>query len=344
MTTGGHVLLFGELLLGLRPPGVERLAQADTLGVRFSGAEANAGVSLVNYGHRAVVVSRVPGNPIGAACLGYLRRFGLDTSGVGLGGERLGIYYVETGAAQRASTVVYDRAGSAFATSSAADYAWPALLEGAAWLHFSGTAPALGEGVVDALLTGVRLARERGIPVSCDLNYRARLWSPERAQQVMSRLMPYVDVLIGNEEDAEKVFGIRAAGSDVVAGRIIHDSYVAVARQLVDRFGFRRVATTLRESLSASHNRWAGLLVEDGRAYLSRQYDITPVVDRLGAGDSFSGALIHGLLERWDPQRAVEFAAAASCLKHSVVGDLNLVSTGEVEALLAGDASGRVRR
>ncbi len=344
MTPSGHVALFGELLLGLRPPGVERLTQAATFEVRFSGAEANAGVSLVNYGHRALVVSRVPATPLGDACTGYMRRYGLDTSGVTRGGGRLGIYYVETGVAQRASAVLYDRAGSAFATSTAADYDWPTLLDGASWLHFSGTAPAVGEGVVEALLAGVQVARDRGITVSCDLNYRAKLWSPARAQQVMSRLAPFVDVLIGNEEDADKVFGAKAAGSDVVEGRIVHDSYVVVARQLVDRFGFRRVAITLRESISASRNRWAGLLLQDGQAYLSRQYDITPIIDRVGAGDSFSGALIHGLLEGWDPQHTIEFAAAASCLKHAVLGDFNLVSTAEVEALVGGDASGRVRR
>ncbi len=344
MKADGHVVVFGELMLGLRPPGVERLTQAASLEVRFSGGEANAGVSLVNYGHRALVVSRVPASPLGEACLGYLRRFGLDTSGVAHGGTRLGIYYVETGAAQRASTVVYDRAGSAFATSSASDYDWVTLLDGAIWLHFTGTAPATGEGVVEALVAGLEVARDRGVTVSCDLNYRAKLWSPSRAQEVMSQLAPFVDVLIGNEEDAEWVFGIKAVGSDVVAGRIVHDSYVAVARQLVERYGFRRVATTLRESVSASHNRWAGLLYEDGQAYVSRQYEIAPIVDRVGAGDSFSGALIHGLLERWDPQRTIEFAAAASCLKHSVLGDFNLVSSAEVEALVGGDASGRVRR
>jgi len=344
VTASGHVVLFGELMLGLRPPGVERLTQAASFEVRFSGGEANAGVSLVNYGHRAVVVSRVPASPLGEACVGYLRRFGLDTSGVAHGGERLGTYYVETGAAQRASTVVYDRLGSAFATSSASDYDWATLLDGAAWLHFTGTAPAVGDGVVQALLAGLQLARERGITVSCDLNYRAKLWSPSRAEEVMSRLAPFVDVLIGNEEDAEKVFGIKAAGSDVAAGRLVHDSYVAVARQLVDRFGFRRVATTLRESVSASHNRWAGLLYEEGQAYLSQQYEIAPIIDRIGAGDSFSGALVHGLIEGWAAQDTIEFAAAASCLKHSVLGDFNLVSTAEVEALVAGDASGRVRR
>jgi 2-dehydro-3-deoxygluconokinase len=337
-------VLFGELMLGLRPPGTERIVQAGSFDVRFSGAEANAGVSIAAFGRRATVVSRVPDSAIGDACLGYLRRFGLDTTGVARGGARLGIYYVETGAAQRASTVLYDRSKSAFASSTAADYDWPALLDGASWLHFSGTAPSLGPGVVEAILAGARFARELGITVSCDLNYRARLWSPERANEVMTQLAGWIDVLIGNEEDAEKVFGVRAEGSDVVAGRLPEASYEAVARQLSDRFGFSHVATTLRESVSASHNRWAGLLYVDGRAHLSRKYEITPIVDRVGAGDSFSGALIHGLLEGWDPQRAVEFAAAASCLKHSVPGDFNLVSAAEVEALAGGDASGRVRR
>ena len=339
-----RVVLFGELLLRLNPPGFERLVQASSFEVRYTGAEANAGVSLVNYGVEASVVSRVPDSDIGEACLAYLRRFGLNVTHVARGGQRLGLLYLEAGAAQRASTVIYDREGSAFATSGPSDYNWPAILEGADWLHFSGTAPALGPGVVEALEAGLVLARRRGIRVSCDLNYRARLWRPDEAQRVMSRLMPSVDVLMGNEEDAERVFGIRAEGSDVAAGRLEQRGYVSVAEQLTARFGFAMVATTLRQSVSASHNRWAGLLYVAGKPYASKTYDIVPIVDRVGAGDSFSGALIHALLAGFGPQQCVDFAAAASCLKHSIPGDFNLVTASEVESLVAGDASGRVRR
>jgi 2-dehydro-3-deoxygluconokinase len=344
MTGPGHVVLFGELLLRLNPPGVERIVQADSFEVRFSGAEANAGVSLARFGDDVRVVSKVPANEVGDACLAYLRRFGLDIRFVARGGDRLGIYFVESGAAQRPSKVLYDRAASAFACSQSDDYQWDEILDGAAWFHFSGTAPALGTGVVTALETGLAAARARGIRISCDLNYRAKLWPPEDAGRVMARLVPLVDLLIGNEEDAEKVFGISAPGSDVSAGRIVDEGYVSVARQLVDRFGVRFVATTLRESISASHNRWSGLLYDGERAYSSHTYDIAPIVDRIGGGDAFAGALIHGYLAGWGLQRTLDFAVAASCLKHSIPGDFNVVSAVEVEALVTGNESGRVQR
>jgi 2-dehydro-3-deoxygluconokinase len=339
-----RVVLFGDLLLRLNPPGLERLVQAAQLEVRFTGAEANAGVSLVNYGVDAAVVSRVPDTDLGQACINYLRRFGLDTTHVNRVDGRLGILLVEAGVAQRPTKVIYDRSGTAFATGGPDDYPWDEILDGADWLHFSGTAPAMGGGVAAALELGVRAARSLGIQVSCDLNYRAMLWSPERAGQIMSRLMPHVTVLIGNEEDAHTVFGVRADGTDVRAGRLAHKDYEAVSRRLVERFGFRYVATTLRESVSASINRWSCMLADGESAWRSRVYEINPIVDRVGAGDAFSGALILALLENRDPQRAVDFAAAASCLKHSVPGDFNLVSRRDVERLVAGDASGRVQR
>jgi 2-dehydro-3-deoxygluconokinase len=339
-----RVVLFGELLMRLNPTGFERLVQASSFEIRYTGAEANAGVSLVNYGFEAAVVSKVPDTAVGEACLNYLRSYGLDVEHVARGGDRLGLLYVEQGAAQRPSKVIYDRAGSSFASSDPTDYDWPAILEDADWLHFSGTAPALGSRVVAALETGLGLARERGIQVSCDLNYRTKLWTPENAASVMTPLMPFVDVLIGNEEDAEKVFGMRAEGSDVRSGRLDQHAYADVARQLIERFGVRFVATTLRESVSASHNRWAGMLSDREHTYVSRTYDILPVVDRVGGGDAFSGALIHAFLSGCTPQRAVDLATAASCLKHSIPGDFNLVSLSEVEALAAGDVSGRVQR
>ena len=341
--TGGFVG-FGEVLLRLNPRSQERLRQANALEVRYSGAEANVGVSLANFGLRAFAVTKVPDNELGQACLDYLRRFGLNTDHAAVGGSRLGVFYLETGASQRPSKVIYDRANSSFAESGPGDYDWDSILRGKGWLHFSGTAPALGPGVVQALEEGLAEAKRLGIMTSCDLNYRAKLWSPEEAGRVMSRLMPSVDLLLGNEEDAEKVFGIHAQGSDAASGRLAVEGHRTVAVQLAERFGFRFVATTLRESISASANRWAGLLYDGDRHYVSRQYLIDPIVDRVGAGDSFAGGLIYGLVSGLGPQETVDFATAASCLKHTVPGDFNLASVTEVNALVAGNDTGRVQR
>jgi len=338
------IVVFGELLMRLAPKGHERFLQAEAFDVRYTGAEANAGVSLVNFGMEAYAVSKVPDNDIGQACVNYLSRFRLNTDFIARGGERLGLFYLETGAAQRSSKIIYDRAHSAIRGSQPGDYDWERICAGKDWFHFSGTAPALGENVQRALEDGVKAARKHGLTVSCDLNYRAKLWTPAEAGKVMAGLMRSVDVLIGNEEDAEKVFGIKAEGSDVSTGRLPEESYKEVADRLVHRFGFRMVATTLRESLSASANGWRGLLFDGTRHFLSRRYEIAPVVDRVGSGDSFTGGLIYGILSGFDPQRSIEFAAAASCLKHSIVGDFNLASVREVEALMAGEASGRVQR
>jgi 2-dehydro-3-deoxygluconokinase len=338
------IIAFGELLMRLESKGYERLVQVDEFRVRYTGAEANAAVSLVNFGMDGYVVSKVPDNEIGQACLNYLSRFGLDTQYVARGGERLGLFYLESGAAQRASKVIYDRAHSAIRESTLADFDWEAICTDKDWFHFSGTAPALGENVQRVLEAGLKTAKKHGLSVSCDLNYRAKLWSPGEANRVMTGLMRYVDVLIGNEEDAEKVFGIRAEGSDVTQGKLVESSYKQVAEQLQQKFGFKYVATTLRESISASANGWGGLLYDGDQHYLSRRYLVSPIVDRVGAGDSFTGGLIYGLLSGFDPLRCVEFAAAASCLKHSIPGDFNLVSAKDVETLLAGDASGRVQR
>ena len=260
------------------------------------------------------------------------------------GGERLGLFYLETGAAQRASKIIYDRSHSAIRESKPEDYDWDAICAGKHWFHFSGTAPALGENVQLVLKDGLKAAKRHGLTVSCDLNYRAKLWSPKEASRVMTGLMQYVDALIGNEEDAEKVFGLKAEGSDVASGRLVGESYKQVAEQLVRWFGFKLVATTLRESISASANGWAGLLYDGATHYLSKRYEVNPIVDRVGVGDSFTGALIYGILSGFDWQRCVEFATAASCLKHSIVGDFNMVSVKEVEALMGGDSSGRVQR
>lgn len=338
------MIAFGELMLRLNPPGNERIVQASSFEVRYTGAEANVAVMLVGLGVRASCVSKVPDTEIGQACINYLRRFGIDTQYVVRGGGRLGLFYLEAGASQRPSKVIYDRDQSALRDALPSEFDWDAIFEDADWFHFSGTAPALGDAVRAVLRDGLLAARSKGIRVSCDLNYRARLWSPSEARTVMTSLMPYVDVLIGNEEDAEKVFGIRAEGSDVVRGELNLTSHEQVAAELARRFDLRYVATTLRRSVSASVNHWAGILFDGSEHYVSRSYEINPVVDRVGSGDSFSAGLIFGLLQNLSSQDCVEFAAAGSCLKHSIPGDFNLVSLQEIEMLLAGDSSGRVQR
>jgi 2-dehydro-3-deoxygluconokinase len=344
MTTGQLAVVYGELLMRLDPPSFRRLVQADSFEVRFTGAEANAGVSLVNFGVPVRVVSRVPATDIGDACLGFLRRFGLDTTFVARGGERLGLFYLETGAAQRPSKVIYDREHSSFRAPSDNDYDWPAILRDATWFHVSGTAAALGDRSVTVLDEALTAAASAGVTVSCDLNYRAALWGDRSPAPVMEGLMDRVDVLIGNEEDTERTFGIKASRTDVVAGRVGADAYAPLAAELVRRFGFRFVATTLRGSRSASSNAWAAILSNGTQSWVSRTYEIEPIVDRVGAGDAFSGALIYGLLNDLDEQAVVEFATAASCLKHSIPGDFNHVPVAEVDRLVGGDSSGRVQR
>jgi 2-dehydro-3-deoxygluconokinase len=339
-----RVVGFGELMLRLNPPGQQRLIQADAFEIRYTGAEANVAVMLAGLGFDTFAVSRVPGHELGQACVNFLRRFGVNTDHVARGGDHLGIMYLEAGAAQRGSKVIYDREHTAIRDAKRDEFDWDTILADADWFHFSGTAPALGDNVRAVLMDGLTVARERGVTVSCDLNYRAKLWSPEEAQPVMTGLMQYVDVLIGNEEDAAKVFGITAEGSDIVRGDLVLTSYEKVATELARAFDLRYVATTLRTSISASINHWAGMLYDGTRHYVSRSYEIHPVVDRVGGGDSFSAGLIYGLLRGLDMQSCVEWAAAASCIKHSIPGDFNLVSEQEVETLLGGDASGRVQR
>jgi 2-dehydro-3-deoxygluconokinase len=335
---------FGDLMLRLATPGNERIVQAGQFDARYTGAEANVAVSLAAYGIPTRIASRVPEGELGQACINQLRQHGIDTRPIARGGDRLGLFYLETGAAQRASTVIYDRAGSSFVTASSADYDWDMILDGAGWLHFSGTAPALGTTVQDVLLEGLEVARSAGVTVSCDLNYRSRLWTREEARQAMGRIMPFVDVLIGNEEDAAAMLDVHASGSDITAGELPVDSYLEVAGQLIDRYGLPRVATSLRTSLSASSNRWAGLLTDGTTHAISRTYTIEPIVDRVGGGDAFAAGVIFGRMTGAGLQETAEFAVAASCLKHSIPGDFNLVSLAEVEALAGGDASGRVRR
>lgn len=337
------VVGFGELLLRLGTRQFQRFSQAREFEAYYTGAEANTCVSLANYGMEAYVVSKVPANDMGQACINFLKGHGLNTEYILRGGDRLGLFYLETGASQRSSKVIYDRANSAITTLKKGEIAWKTILQGKDWLHFSGTAPALGPNMPEVVEEACRVAKELGVTVSCDLNYRKKLWSPDKAQRVMTGLMAYVDVLICNEEDAEMVFGIEAEGVDVRSGHLEVEKYQEVARQLHQRFGCKYIAITLRESLSATINNWSGVLYDGAQLYRSRSYNMY-VVDRVGGGDSFGGGLIYGLLTGMPLQDVVEFAAAASCLKHSIPGDFNLVSVEEVQALMAGDTSGRVQR
>ena len=338
-----RIVTFGELMLRLAPEGYLRFLQADRFQATFGGGEANVAVSLANFGDDAAFVTKIPAHEIGQMAVNSLRRFGVDTSLIVRGGKRLGVYYCEKGASQRPSKVIYDRADSAIATAAASDFDWDKILSGADWFHFTGITPALGAGVAAITLEALKACRAKGVPVSCDLNYRKKLWTREEAGRVMATLMPYVDLCIANEEDAGDVFGIHAPETDITGGKLSLDGYRAVAEELTRRFGFKKVAITMRGSLSASDNTWGGLLYEGGKLYSSKNYTIH-IVDRVGGGDSFGAGLIHSILAGKDAQSALEFAVAASCLKQAVEGDYNMVSEQEVEALAGGDGSGRVQR
>lgn len=340
---GKRIVTFGEIMLRLNPEGYRRLVQADRLESSYAGGEANVAVSLAQYGMDAAFVSKVPAHEVGQCAVNALRRFGVDTKHMIRGGERLGIYFVEKGASQRASKVIYDRAGSAIALSKAKEYDWDSIFEGADWFHWTGITPALGGELPKICLEACQAARKRGVKISCDLNYRKKLWSSEEAGRVMAQLMPYVDVCIANEEDAKDVFGIEAENTDINAGKLDHEGYISVAKQICERFGCEKVAITLRGSISANDNEWAAMLYADEKAYFSPTYKIH-IVDRVGGGDSFGGGLIYSLLDGKNPQEAINFAVAASCLKHTIEQDFNLMSVQEVESLAGGNASGRVQR
>ena len=336
---------FGEIMMRLNPKGYYRLIQANELEVSYAGGEANVAVSLARFGVDASFVTKLPEGDLGECVISELRRFGVDTRSIVRGGDRLGIYFIERGASQRASKVIYDRAGSSIAMAKPEDFDWDAIFEGADWFHFTGITPALGPDSPEVCLAAVKAAKARGITVSCDLNYRKKLWSKERAREVMSELMPYVDVVIANEADADDVIGIRAEGADVENGKISRDGYIGVAKRICERFGSKKVAITLRESISASRNNWSGMLydAQSAQACFSPEYEIQ-IVDRVGGGDSFGGGLIYALMNGYADQDAVNFAVAASCLKHSIEHDFNLVTLEEVKALAAGNASGRIQR
>jgi sugar kinases, ribokinase family len=337
------VVTFGELMLRLAPEGYYRFAQAETFGATFGGGEANVAVSLANYGLDAAFVTKLPTHEIGQMAVNSLRRYGVDTSYITRGGDRVGIYYLEKGASQRPSKVIYDRAYSAIALASKEDFDWEKIFDGAEWFHFTGITPALGDNVAEICLEAVKAAKKLGLKVSCDLNYRKKLWTREKAGKVMAELMPYVDVCIANEEDASDVFGIKAENTDIEGGKIDGEGYKEVAKKLKERFGFSYVAITLRSSISANDNDWAAMLYDGKDCYFSRKYHMH-IVDRVGGGDSFGAGLIYAMLDGKDAQGIIEFAVAASCLKHSIEGDYNMVSVAEVESLAGGNASGRVQR
>lgn len=343
------IVTFGEIMLRLSTPGYLRFPQSRQYDATFGGGEANVAVSLANFGMDVKFVTRMPRNDIAQACIRELRSYGVDTSSIVFGGERLGIYFLETGAVARPSKVIYDRAHSAVADIEPGMIDWKEVLQGAEWFHWTGITPAISQGAADVCLEAVRTAHELGITVSCDLNYRKNLWKyGKTAAEVMPGLVEYSDIILGNEEDAEKVFGIKPEGFDVNAtdGKIDQMQFCSVARQLMDRFPkARKVIITLRGSINANHNTWGGVLYDGKTLYESPRYDITHIVDRVGGGDSFMGGLIYGLLNYpGDDARALGFAVAASCLKHTVFGDFNQVSVEEVERLMKGDGSGRVSR
>ncbi|WP_461255075.1 PfkB family carbohydrate kinase [Treponema sp. R80B11-R83G3] len=338
-----RVITFGEIMLRLAPEGYYRFVQADSYGAIYGGGEANVAVSLAGFGIDAAFVTKLPKHEIGQGAVNSLRKFGVDTSLIVRGGDRVGIYFLEKGASQRPSKVIYDRAHSAIAMAVESDFDWDKIFKDANWFHFTGITPALSDNAALICMAAVKTARLKGITVSCDINYRANLWTREKARDVMGKLMEYVDICIANEEDAADVFGIKASGSDVTAGKISHDGYREVAAALIKKFNFKQTAITLRESISANDNNWGAMLCTGKDFYFSKKYAVH-IVDRVGGGDSFGAGLIYANLQRMSPDEGLEFAVAASCLKHTIEGDINLVSADEVKKLASGNASGRVQR
>jgi 2-dehydro-3-deoxygluconokinase len=341
------VVTFGEIMMRLSPPGFLRFGQARSFDVIYGGGEANVAAALANFGVPVDYVTRLPENDLGDACVQFLRQYGVGVDKIVRGGERLGIYFLEMGAVQRGSKVIYDRANSAIATIQRGMIDWHEVFSDADWFHWTGITPAISAGTADVCLEAVQVAKELGLNVSCDLNYRKKLWKwGKTPSEVMPELVDYCDVAIGNEEDADKVFGIRAPETDVTSGKVDADKYRYVCQKLAERFPkLKIIAITLRGSISASHNTWSGVLWDSGQFYTGPTYNITHIVDRVGGGDSFMGGLIYGLRAYGhDRQAALNFAVAASCLKHSILGDFNMVTVAEVEKLMGGDVSGRVSR
>ncbi|MBR1941844.1 MAG: sugar kinase [Bacteroidaceae bacterium] len=337
------IVTMGEIMLRLSSPGNSRFVQSDRFDVNYGGGEANVAVSLANYGHDAYFVSKLPTHEIGQAAVNSLRKFGVHTDFIARGGDRVGIYYLESGVSMRPSKVIYDRAHSSISEAKPEDFDFDAIMEGADWFHWSGITPAISDAAAELTKLACEAAKRHGVTVSCDLNFRKKLWTSEKAQRIMRPLMQYVDVCIGNEEDAELCLGFKPE-ADVTGGKTDAAGYKGIFEAMRREFGFKYVVSTLRESLSASHNGWKAMIYDGKEFYESKRYDILPIVDRVGGGDSFSGGLIHGLLTKQTQGEALEFAVAASALKHTIPGDVNMVSVAEVEALAGGDASGRVQR
>lgn len=337
------VVTMGEIMLRLSPAGNYRFVQADSFDVIYGGGEANVAVSCANYGHDAYFVTKLPTHEIGQAAVNALRRYGVNTNFIARGGDRVGIYYAETGASMRPSKVIYDRAHSSIAEADPKDFDFDAIMEGADWFHWSGITPAISDKAAELTRLACEAAKRHGVTVSVDLNFRKKLWTSEKAISIMRPLMKYVDVCIGNEEDAELCLGFKP-DANVEAGETGAEGYHKIFKQMAKEFGFKYVISTLRESFSATHNGWKALIYNGKEFYESKRYDINPIIDRIGGGDSFSGGIIHGLLTKPTQGEALEFAVAASALKHTINGDFNLVSTSEVESLAGGNANGRVQR
>jgi 2-dehydro-3-deoxygluconokinase len=341
------VVTFGEIMMRLSPPGFLRFSQAKSFDMVFGGGEANVAVSLANYGMPVDFVTRLPENDLGDACIAFLRSLNVGTESIVRGGERIGIYFCENGAVQRASKVIYDRESSSIAAIEKGMVDWDVVLENADWFHWTGITPAISEGLYHVCLEGILKAKEKGLTVSCDLNYRAKLWKwGKKAGEVMPEMVKHCDIAIGNEEDADKVFGIKAPDTDVMAGKVEAEHYRFVVEGMKNRFpNLQLIGITLRGSISASHNTWSGLLYDGSEIFTGPMFDITDIVDRVGGGDAFAGGLIYGLRTYGkDRQKALDFAVAASCLKHSIVGDVNMTTVEEVEKIMSGEISGRVLR
>ena len=337
------VVTLGEIMLRLSTPDYKRFVQADSFDVTYGGGEANVAAALCNYGLNGTFVTKVPNNPIGQSAINHLRRFGVDTQFIVRGGNRLGIYFLETGASMRASQVVYDRAGASIAEIDIAELDFDIIFEGADWFHTTGITPALSDKAAAVTEAALKAARAKGIVTSIDLNYRKKLWSKEKAREVMTRLCQYVDVCIGNEEDADTTLGFKAAGTDVTKGELNLDGYKSIFEQMKEKFGFKYIASTLRESHSASDNGWSALVYDGHDFYHTKSYEVR-IVDRVGSGDSFASGFIFGLVTGMTLSEAAEFGVAASALKHTIPGDLNHATLTEVKELMKGDGSGRVQR
>jgi 2-dehydro-3-deoxygluconokinase len=337
------VVTLGEVMLRLSTPGFKRFVQSDNFDVTYGGGEANVAGALCNYGLKGVFVSKVPDNPIGQSAVNHLQRYGVDTQYIARGGKRLGIYFLETGASMRASQVVYDRADAAIAEAEVSEFDFDQIFDGAVWFHTTGITPALSDKAAALTEAALKAAKAKGVTTSIDLNYRKKLWSKEKAKEVMTNLCQYVDVCIGNEEDAETTLGFKSKETDVTKGELNLDGYKDVFKQMKEKFGFKYIASTLRESYSASDNGWSALVYDGDEFYHSKKYDVR-IVDRVGGGDSFASGFIYGLVEKMSMKDATEFAVAASALKHTIPGDMNHATLNEVKVLMEGDASGRVQR